>query len=624
MEGEFNLSCIYCNARIPTELVEMIINNQEVLCERCGYTLTIADFPQLQVRSAPEHLKQHKEKDLVSRIIDKVNSIVEKTEKKQESHYQSPYNASQPYQVNDQQTPYQVNDHQIPYQQYTNQSAGKGDRYNNNTEQPHSNSGSYYNWNKTASHQKEDPYIGKIAYSEPRSILTDSERRTIFGLQKAAHIISNILFSIGFFIALGLTIEYRGQIAVVTPLFYLFACAVSLIIDNLLIYPKYKAGNAHGNLGIDEIILGIATLNVLGFGIPRLLTGLFILALNLDSINRRMVAAKKRSIGAKEAQLFGALSVLRYTISEGNKIALLVIGYAFATILMTNLGAWPQLIFISIFGPIALGIRKKYVVEPVFQTKSFRLVEKNIAMSYVSAVLSMFFGIGFLFLLEALMLSVIKELPKDAIEKFFENAADSQQSSDLKAEYLSPHHHSVPSGASELRVSGRLGTSEEINQGLPFKIRPIESGTRDEGRKGVQVGGPIKRFDPYTGKPLVPENEQPKEDKSQYIADFEQRIYTVLSDKVKYELNQLNIDKEEKSDLLRSFIYLGEEEQLKYIQEIKGSNQSINTDLIERIRNLQIRDDQKESLIQQLDYLSEPEQENFVRYLEASTKGAEA
>ena len=130
-----------------------------------------------------------------------------------------------------------------------------------------------------------------------------------------------------------------------------------------------------------------------------------------------------------------------------------------------------------------------------------------------------------------------------------------------------------------------------------------------------------------TGLPLKPQSQDAAKDderKPEYIPNFEDRIFTVLSDEVRYKFKQLNISEEEKTEILHAFIYLNEEEQLKYIDEFRLSNEGTKQTLIDRINSLNIDENHKKSLIKQLEFLDEQEQENFVNYLEKSAKGATA
>ncbi|MHA1647278.1 MAG: hypothetical protein ACTSVL_06875, partial [Promethearchaeota archaeon] len=141
----------------------------------------------------------------------------------------------------------------------------------------------------------------------------------------------------------------------------------------------------------------------------------------------------------------------------------------------------------------------------------------------------------------------------------------------------------------------------------------------------------IKRFDPYTGKPLNTGmkfnpltgkpiiidsdiKEEPSPIENPIELEKPKEIYDVLEADVRNKLVKLPISEEDRVIIARTFIYLSYEQQMKYLEEIKSVNTSpeYRKELTNAIKNLPISQKQKEVLMKQLDYLSDEKQTDFV------------
>jgi hypothetical protein len=161
---------------------------------------------------------------------------------------------------------------------------------------------------------------------------------------------------------------------------------------------------------------------------------------------------------------------------------------------------------------------------------------------------------------------------------------------------------------------------------------------------------PIPRFDPMTGAPLTrkfdPATGKPYETpKGEIVFNFTRAskhplqsrihasplpapitesaskielVYTVFEPSIRARLLSLPITVQERNEIARTFIYLTEEQQIRYLIELETVNQDDLTtqNLIRRIQALLLPQEQHKFLIDQLQYLPPQKQEEFVHFLE--------
>ncbi len=191
---------------------------------------------------------------------------------------------------------------------------------------------------------------------------------------------------------------------------------------------------------------------------------------------------------------------------------------------------------------------------------------------------------------------------------------------------------------------------------VPKKVAKFDPMT---GKPLQSTPKPIAKFDTMTGKPIqtpdIPEapkapeapmqeesgktilspipEEMPRSHQSQKIPktpikeepEVEEtfgnlkEIYTVLDEEVREGLIKLPISEEDRDMIAKSFIYLNNSQQIKYLEELSAVNKAdleARKELTKVIKNLPIPHPQKEFLVDQLNYLNETEQDDFVITLE--------
>ncbi|MHA1805174.1 MAG: hypothetical protein ACTSU4_11720 [Promethearchaeota archaeon] len=101
------------------------------------------------------------------------------------------------------------------------------------------------------------------------------------------------------------------------------------------------------------------------------------------------------------------------------------------------------------------------------------------------------------------------------------------------------------------------------------------------------------------------------------IKKYFTKIFTVVSKDIRKRMNELDISKKEKKELLRELAFLTREQQIKYLEELSNLYREIPGKLINRIRKLpNLKPEYHEQIIEQLKYMDEEEQINFINYLE--------
>ncbi|MHA1687879.1 MAG: hypothetical protein ACTSUN_00835 [Promethearchaeota archaeon] len=101
------------------------------------------------------------------------------------------------------------------------------------------------------------------------------------------------------------------------------------------------------------------------------------------------------------------------------------------------------------------------------------------------------------------------------------------------------------------------------------------------------------------------------------IKKYFTKIFTVVSKDIRKRINELDISKKEKKELLRELAFLTREQQIKYLEELSNLYREIPGKLINRIKKLpNLKPEYYKQIIEQIKYMDEEEQINFINYLE--------
>lgn len=138
----------------------------------------------------------------------------------------------------------------------------------------------------------------------------------------------------------------------------------------------------------------------------------------------------------------------------------------------------------------------------------------------------------------------------------------------------------------------------------------------------------IKAFPPEK-KPAVPPGKlegvpSGSEDfeKQAVIKNYLNRVYTVLSSKIRDRVQKLNIPENEKREIIDGLLNLTPQEQEQFLAELEELARRLMPEIVGRILSLNLSKEQNEVLLHQMEYLSDQEQLEFVAELEKARAGS--
>ncbi|MHA1870297.1 MAG: hypothetical protein ACTSXF_05055, partial [Promethearchaeota archaeon] len=136
-------------------------------------------------------------------------------------------------------------------------------------------------------------------------------------------------------------------------------------------------------------------------------------------------------------------------------------------------------------------------------------------------------------------------------------------------------------------------------------VKPLDDNSRDLNPHEAQV---------ELGTPMPNDN---KDSELKPIKEYLDRTFAIISDKVRQKIIRLDIPEKEKEEIIKEFVNLSEEQQLKYLEELENVNSKLPQEMILRVENLKIKKEYKKKIIEQLELISKEERNNFLDYLES-------
>ena len=169
------------------------------------------------------------------------------------------------------------------------------------------------------------------------------------------------------------------------------------------------------------------------------------------------------------------------------------------------------------------------------------------------------------------------------------------------------------------RETVELKPEKELLKDTPEEIKSIEEIKEEE----VEIETlDIKKTEEKKEEPsvlrlhesLLPvKNEKDKKIVKEYFA----KIFNIFSKDLRKQILDLDIPKKERKNIIKELAYIAEEEQLKYIEALKGLYEEIPHKLIERIRKLpNLKPKYYDKLVEELKYMDSAQQFEFVQFLE--------
>lgn len=167
-------------------------------------------------------------------------------------------------------------------------------------------------------------------------------------------------------------------------------------------------------------------------------------------------------------------------------------------------------------------------------------------------------------------------------------------------------------------------TVEVKQEKEPIKEIPEEIKSTDEIKKEeVEIDTPDiekteeKKEDPSVlrlHESLLPvKNEKDKKIVKEYFS----KIFNIISKDLRKQILKLDIPKKERKNIIKELAFIAEEEQLKYLEALKGLYEEIPHKLIERIRKLpNLKPKYYDKLVEELKCMDSAQQFEFVQFLE--------
>lgn len=101
------------------------------------------------------------------------------------------------------------------------------------------------------------------------------------------------------------------------------------------------------------------------------------------------------------------------------------------------------------------------------------------------------------------------------------------------------------------------------------------------------------------------------------VKEYFSKIFNIISKDIRKQILELDIPKKERKNILKELAYLAEEEQLKYLEALKGLYEEIPYKLIERIRKLpNLKPKYYDKLVEELKFMDGTQQLEFIQFLE--------
>ncbi len=393
----------------------------------------------------------------------------------------------------------------------------------------------------------------------------------------------------------------------ITPLFFSASIVLQVIVfsyDIFHVFPKFHQRSIP-YAGIPLIIIGGSSLIALGFGVPLIARGILYL---LEFIKNTKSHEPNHPI-VSEGSFSSLLWIREVTLSfiyvlnplvlvlYVNGILLNIDGYINSSGNSTEIAKFVVTLSLT-FVAIILFYLFAY---PNIKDKAIGEISERI---YIFLIILGFVGItssfGFLLVVTGILIIVYQKNAENHKRIIPVSTSVQPSQYNLVVTQSSPYNNLDRDKLGNLKRNFNPETGKPISNRVILKSNSIKIENSNENRIDNSKSSPSKTNINLSG-------------------DTTKEIFTILTPKIRKILIELPITIEDRELLSKSLIYMDEEHQLKYMQEIEEINQDpskIYQLFIKRIKKLPIEDSEKRFLVEQLDYLPAQKQEEFVSFLE--------
>ena len=414
-----------------------------------------------------------------------------------------------------------------------------------------------------------------------------------------------------------------GIVNVVSSYLRILSGGFILVYDLRYISPRVQSKN-YDEIALDAICYGIVGCIFYGAGVIILIKGVLILIHSIvyhkggDHKFYNYVLKLKNSINnfSAKAGFVIALLVLNKMIIDGflsnlfNNLFLFILGLIF------------------IVSPVIM-----LIVDLALKAKIHKQNEFSgafvIGIFILGAISTAFLSIGIFILIKSLILLLLfigkpigtaikKEMREfQPISELSHKIQPKEEKISLeKEEKLQKIEEDVlPQEQETVEVMPEKETLKEI----PVKVTSIDETKEEEAEiEPLEIEKTDEKKEETSElrlhESLLPvKNEKDKK----LVKDYFLKIFNIISKDLREQILELDIPKKERKNIIKELAFIAKEEQLKYLEALKGLYEEIPHKLIERIRKLpNIKPKYYNKLVEELKFMDSDQQLQFVQFLE--------
>ncbi|TFG07527.1 MAG: hypothetical protein EU539_04695 [Promethearchaeota archaeon] len=386
--------------------------------------------------------------------------------------------------------------------------------------------------------------------------------------------------------------------------FFLAIFGLLIVIYDLLYVSKKIKKEQYDEIVVDSFCLGILGSFIFGSGVIMLIKGVFIVIhvyLYPDEEHKSLyLFGLKLKDSLNHFSAFGCFLIILSAID-----VLVRIG-EFHLLIQP-----PILVFFCL--AVAALIIDLAIRKTIYQKSKFFMID-SIGVIFIGILGTLFFAAGIFIIIKGVIIFFLSFgnppiLPEKPIKKVGE-----------KQKHEPPFNEEPHKPVREEKKEPYTEKPERISikkETIKQKIPAIEELKAEEIKEVKKEAPEIEEeeIESRLHESLLPvKNEKDKK----LVKEYFSKIFNLLSKDLRNQINELNISKNEKKELLEELAFLSKKEQVKYIEAIVNLYQEeLPIKLIERVRSLpNVRPEHLVKIAEQLKFMDVDEQEKYIQFLE--------
>ncbi len=392
----------------------------------------------------------------------------------------------------------------------------------------------------------------------------------------------------------------------------LVACALGAIVNDVRFYNLINQKD-YSFRGIDLIVWGFIGCFGYGVGALVLAKGLCVLTYTLHPNSGYPQLTRTQWFNVGISRLNANSIYVGFLIWSGTVPA------AIATFMAKSA---PEFIGFIVMGFIALLV-DRFLFTPKLKQhlENRRSAELGLGMLAAGIIGTFDFAMGVVLLLKGLaviLLSGLSDTPQKPVvapvptEVPQQAESMSHTSQVVKAKKELPPVLPAPVTGIQERATPTPGVTP------PKSPTPMASNKPAPVQPSQLSAKPVVPVEKAEGTPLKSEDFE----KQAAIQSYLNRVYTVLSSKIRDRVQKLSVPENEKREIVDGLLNLTPQEQEQFLTELEELARRLMPEIVGRILRLNLSKEQNEVLLRQMEFLSDQEQLEFVSELERARLGA--